>query len=700
MGISVGIDLGTTYSAVATFDKATGTIRMLKNDIGEECTPSVVCIEGRSVSIGEEAKDQQAAGNVNTAAFYKSMMGDPNFSAYIDGKSYSAEELSGIYLKELKRIIEEANGVKIDSAVITVPAYFNEAQRLATQRAGVAAGMRILKLINEPTSAIIAYGLTGAGQKNVMVYDLGGGTFDVTIAHINGATVDVLATNGNHQLGGKDWDAAIIEEIRDRFESEFGIDINDYEDVRKELEVKVEKAKKNLTNVPATTVSVLCDGFTGKYEITREFFESATSNSLMETMMLVDKCFDEITRQTGKSFGWHTLDEVVLVGGSTRMPQISAAIAQAFGKPPIIIGAKVDTIVAAGAAMQASICNEGSITLSASSGFVRTQGNTAPAGATLTISGDAIRDVTSHSLGMLIFEDEKSTKMLNSIIIPKNSFVGKDYSDWYAGLGTDKIDVYVMQGESTDPFACTLLYKYSIHGLPKTAKSKFEVSYLYNQSGIVEVKAKDDTGKALKVTQEVEKRSLEQVIADEVAKRVEALSRKPECNITFVVDTSGSMGGSPISEARNAVGQFLNQLNGIDAIVSILNFAEKLSWECREETNPSRVNSAISKLLVDGKNGYGTSASPLSEILSKFGSQLEGRIIVVLTDGEWTNQSSETSAATSLKSRGATIYAVGIGDADSAFLNRIASQGGAQKIDLSKLTSTFRNIASNIATKL
>lgn len=700
MGISVGIDLGTTYSAVATFDKASGTIRMLKNDIGEECTPSVVCIDGSAVSIGAEAKDQQAAGNVDTAAFYKSMMGDANFSAYIGGKSYSAEALSGIYLKKLKQIIEQANGVKIDSAVITVPAYFNEAQRLATQRAGETAGIKVLKLINEPTAAIIAYGLTGIGEKNVMVYDLGGGTFDVTIARIRGSSVDVLATNGNHQLGGKDWDAAITEEVRDRFMSQFGIDVFDYEDVVKELSVKSEKAKKNLSNVPSTQISVLCDGYSGKYEITKEFFENATAVHLEETMMLVGKCFEEISKQTGKRFGWNSLDEVVLVGGSTRMPQISAAISAAFGKQPIIIGSKVDTIVAAGAAMQASICNEGSITLSASSGFIRTQGG-APAGATLTISGDSIKDVTSHSLGMMVFENERSAKPVNSIIIPKNSFIGVGYSKWYTSYSED-VESYVMQGESTDPFCCTFLYKYIIHGLPKNGKGKFEATYFYNQSGIVELTAKDDGGRMLKVTKAPETRSLEQIISVLIADREKELMRKPECNITFVVDTSGSMSGSPIQEARSAVDQFLSQLDGVDTTASIINFAERCTWECREEKNLSRIRRAISNLVCDGKNGCCTSARPLSEIKGSIGAfdDLGGRIIVVLTDGEWSEQGKEISAAEELKRRGATVYAIGIGEADSDFLNRIASQGGAQKIDISKLTSTFRNIASNIATQL
>lgn len=170
MKINVGIDLGTTYSAVATFNKAKGAVEILKNDLDKNCTPSVVCIENGIVTIGEEAKDMQAAGNLNTAAFYKSMMGEKDYTVYIDGKEYTPEELSSEYLRVLKKNVEDANDIEIGGAVITVPAYFNEAQRTATMRAGKKAGLDVLKIINEPTSAIIAYGLTGSGRKNVMVY--------------------------------------------------------------------------------------------------------------------------------------------------------------------------------------------------------------------------------------------------------------------------------------------------------------------------------------------------------------------------------------------------------------------------------------------------------------------------------------------------------------------------------------------------
>ena len=244
--VNVGIDLGTTYSAVASFSNELSRVITYKNSYDKECTPSVICFDGSNVLIGEPAKEEQKCGNINTVAFYKSMMGNTDYSAYIDGNEYSAEDLSAIFLKNLVNDIEKTNNIKIEGAVITVPAYFNQKQKCATIRAGEKAGLKVLRIINEPTAAIIAYGLTSGNEKNVMVYDLGGGTFDVTIAHVNGTKIDVMATNGNHQLGGKDWDQVLYDEIKDQFYSEFGLDIDDFPNDAKELQVKCEEAKKRL----------------------------------------------------------------------------------------------------------------------------------------------------------------------------------------------------------------------------------------------------------------------------------------------------------------------------------------------------------------------------------------------------------------------------------------------------------------------
>ena len=398
--VNVGIDLGTTYSAVATFNKDSGRVEVFKNSIEKETTPSVVMISGNRAIIGEEAKEEQKSGNTSTAAFYKSMMGNPDYNAYLDGKDYSAEDLSAIFLRELKKDIEETNDISIAGAVITVPAYFNDKQREATLRAGKTAGLNVLKIINEPTAAIIAYGLTGGNEKNVLVYDLGGGTFDVTIAHVSGTSIDVLATNGNHQLGGRDWDQALIDIVLERFYDENGFSILDHPEDMKELQVKCEEAKRRLSSMPTTTVTIVCEGITGKYDITRDEFEERTSSYLNETMLLIGACFSEISEETKRPFGWKNIDEVVLVGGSTRMPQVKDAVVREYGRPPVTKDINVDTIVASGAAMQAELCVSTKITLTVA-GKVDAQTGQKTGPVTLTINNSQIQDITSHSLGML-----------------------------------------------------------------------------------------------------------------------------------------------------------------------------------------------------------------------------------------------------------------------------------------------------------
>ena len=506
MKINVGIDLGTTYSAVATFNKEKGVVDILKNDLDKTCTPSVICIENGKVTIGEEAKDMQASGNLNTAAFYKSMMGEKDYTVFIDDKEYTPEDLSSEYLRVLKANIEEANGVQIGGAVITVPAYFNEAQRTATMRAGKRAGLDVLKIINEPTSAIIAYGLTGAGKKNVMVYDLGGGTFDVTIAEVDGAKVKVISTNGNHQLGGKDWDFILVSELVQRFLDEYGVNIEDYPEDYKELQVKCEDVKKKLTNLSSTTVTVQCEGYSGRYDITREFFDTQTTNLLNETMILINKCFEEI----GGGFGWHSLDEVVLVGGSTRMPQVKEMVMREYGKAPITKNIDVDTIVAAGAAMQAQLCTENMLVLGGVAGMKATIQGASSGG--LVIRGSDIQDITAHSLGILVYNNEKES-FENSTIIKKGSEYGRYFDKEYFTSG-EKIEIYVLQGESTDPFDCVLLCKYIIYSSNKGGSIKTSVSLCYNNNGMVDVKASSELEAALKVEKEYIDVSLASVLDD------------------------------------------------------------------------------------------------------------------------------------------------------------------------------------------
>lgn len=687
--MNVGIDLGTTYSAVAYFDKSKGEVVVLNNGEGEKTTPSVTCIEDGKVYIGNEAKSMMGQGDCNSVAFYKNMMGE-DYSFFIDNQEYSAEDISAMFLKELKRDIESANGIKIDGAVITVPAYFDELRRTATLNAGKRAGLKVLKIINEPTSAIIAYGLTGRDKKTAMVYDLGGGTFDVTIAEIDGTRVKVLTTNGDHSLGGKNWDSILFDDIAAKFEEEFNIDITSMPEEAAELQVQCEETKKKLTAMSETTVVVRCSGYVGKYRVTREEFEEKTLSLLNQTTMLIEKCFDDM-RKTDRSFGWKKIDEVVLVGGSTRMPQVKKMIMQSYGKEPVTKNINVDTIVAAGAAMQAELCTSDTLMLSVGG-----------AGGGLTIRGADIEDITAHSLGMLTLADN-DTDYKNSIILAKNSKIGvaqkKDYK-----LKSDQCEVYVLQGETEDPFDCSLLYKYTITGLTKWRENRFSVSFLYNQNGIVEVTVNDDGGRPLGVKQEKLSETLEELIARLKAEHEEMKNRikNQKIEALLIVDVSGSMDGDPIYEAQRAINQFIGACNPANTSVGIVRFANHSEVVCGMTNRYSNLNRASIKVAVDGVCGYGTDGRELFKSCLKEYTRDEYaiKIALVLTDGDWCNAATAISEADAMKRSGVTLYAVGVGEADYSFLQKIASPGCAQMIDYSQLTKAFGDIAGNIAKEI
>lgn len=694
MKINVGIDLGTTYSAAATFSKQTGGVSILKNSFGNDCTPSVVCIENGTVLIGEDAKTEQRVGNINTVAFYKNMMGNENYTAFIDGKDYSAEELSCKFITEFVRDIEKTNNVSIDGAVITVPAYFNDKQREATIRAGEKAGLRILKIINEPTAAIIAYGLTGGKTKNVLVYDLGGGTFDVTIAHINGSSVDVIATNGNHQLGGKDWDEVLISEIKEKFYDEYKIDIADYPEDLKELQVKCEEAKKRLSSVASTFITIQCDGYLGKYEVTRENFADKTYSLLYETVLLIKNSFDEISEAQNKPFGWADIDEVVLVGGSTRMPQVRDMIISEYGKSPVTKDINVDTIVATGAAMQAELCVSNTITLTLARKPSFNATVTPNVGFTFTIKDSDIKDITSHSLGMLAL-DSNEENYINSIIINKNSKVNDVFSREYTFSGKT-LDVYVLQGESRNPFECDMVGKYIISGMPNEKNNKITVNFLYNSNGVVEVNAKLIDNTILHSTKSVCNESLYDIIERLKSECEEAKKIKP-IEVMLMIDTSGSMCGERIKQAKSAAKEFVRQFNLDYTYISVASFSDSTKFHCEKENNLRYILSAIDHVTECDTSG-GNSETPITNNYKCF-SHNHQKVIVILTDGYWAYQAKEEKSANEAKKAEIVIYGIGIGEADEAFLNNI-STGVGKKVDLSQLSATFKDVASNIATEL
>ena len=414
----VGIDLGTTYCAIAYIDPKNGQAKVIKNSEGKPITPSVLYFDPDGTILhGEEAKAYVEEGSECTANYFKYHMGDPEYSVFQNGREYTAIDLSAELLKGIVREAEDAIGENIYEAVITVPAYFDHFQRQATMQAGQQAGLQVLSIISEPTSAVFAYGIHGKGtNQTVLVYDLGGGTFDVTIARITDDEIEVLGTDGDHQLGGKDWDDALSNYLADQFLEEFDIDISADVEMNIMMQAIAENTKKQLSEKHSSRAAVNYQGHKGVYEVTEEKFEEITSYNLNRTKDIIQKLLGEL------DMGWAEIDGVLLVGGSTRMKQVKDYLTQMCGRPPMQ-GVNVDEAVALGAAIRANIDLDGNLAEPEARGPLMLGGSASAPKPAFSIAGaKRIKDATAHSMGMIaVSKDEKA--FVNSIMVKKNSSI-------------------------------------------------------------------------------------------------------------------------------------------------------------------------------------------------------------------------------------------------------------------------------------
>lgn len=357
MSYVYGIDLGTTYSCISYIDEY-GKPVVLKNSDGDHTTPSVVMVESESnIIVGTEAKRSIEVEPDKTVQFIKRKMGKENDTVTLNGIEYHAPEISSMILK---KIVSDANeelrqtgvlrdGEEIRDVVITCPAYFGMNERQATKTAGELAGLNVLNIINEPTAAAISYGVSGKDKnETVLVYDLGGGTFDITVMNIDGNNISVVCTGGDDQLGGKDWDEALMDYVTERYEEENGEDLTEDPDAVASLYVDVETWKKALTSREKVTMSV--NGPAGRFreELTREKYEEITQDLLNRTKNLLD---DVLATAAKQGYPISKIDKVLLVGGSSKMPQVAAMIEEDYHVTPVL--ADPDEAVAKGAAIYA-----------------------------------------------------------------------------------------------------------------------------------------------------------------------------------------------------------------------------------------------------------------------------------------------------------------------------------------------------------
>jgi molecular chaperone DnaK len=658
---AVGIDLGTTFSAIAHVNKY-GVPEILHNAEGERITPSVVLFEGEEVIIGTYAKQSAVAYPEQVVEFIKRHMGDDDFTFEYRGEVYTPERLSGFILAKLKHDAELRLGHRIDQAVITVPAYFGDKQRRATIRAGEYAGLRVLSLLNEPTAAAFAYGLTNPDEKKrLLVFDLGGGTFDVSIVNIDGRELSVVATTGDHQLGGKDWDDALIRYAADQFRARHGLDPLDDLAAYHDLRQKCTSAKLSLTKRPRVNLFYDYRGKILRLELAREKFEDLASG-------MVRRC-EALTRDVLEDAGLTVtdIDTVVLAGGSTRMPMIRDMIRNVFGRDAAT-DINPDECVALGAALTAAIESS------------RASGEAPPVDI-------RTHDVTSHSLGMVVYREGR---LYNSRIIERNSRIPcertrDDYVTTHDGQTT--MDLWLVQGENTDPLECNVLGHFEFYGIParSAGKSRLSVTFRYNANGIVEVEAMDlDSGQTL----------AHRLAAGAVTLEDLARNRAP-MNIVLLMDCSGSMYGRNIDEARKAAAAFAEAALGPNRQIAVVAFPGGVLCPLTGESK--RINAALAGLTPIGSTPMAEGLAAARELMkSKAGVQ---RVYVVLTDGHPDDPDATTGEITRIRTSGGRIITIGVGaQVRPEFLKNIASRPEDyhfcnESVDLQ---GTFINLATEL----
>ncbi|MDC7951576.1 Hsp70 family protein [Methanomassiliicoccaceae archaeon COG_1] len=661
----VGIDLGTTYSAIAKYDRKSSKAVIIPNRFGKELTPSVICFLENETLIGEDAKDMQAGGAGVNAASFKRGMGDPGFSVEAYGRAYSAEDLSTLLLRELIKEAEESSKEKIDEAVIAVPAYFNDLQRKSTIRAGEACGIRVPKIVNEPTAAAIAYGYRHSADKTILVYDLGGGTFDVTVVRVSEGLIDVLGTAGNHVLGGKDWDAVLMDCACGRFSDEFGEDPRDDPTATSELIVSCEEYKKVLTKSDEAAVSIRLNGNTGRYTITRKEFEMRTEHLLSATKDVIAKLLDELDIRPEE------ISEVLLCGGSTRMPQVPEFLGKLLNRE-VIAHTDTDLAVARGAAIAAELY----------------------CGSDTRVRDVVISDVTAHSLGALSVSPD-GTRFVNEIMIEKNSKVPATVTKPFAikeGNITDRVEVYTLQGESPVPLDCVVLGKDVITGFQNGGAGLIvDIGYSYDDSGVVHVTAAQN-GSPLDVQHQDAPGDVSWMDGTPAEHALHAPVSK---SIVMCVDLSRSMSES-MDEVRDALTDFATRLADGSTRMALIGFGDRVKVYQNLTGDWDRVRDAIGDLRVKDA-GRGTDASPLDAARSLLSGARGAKVIVVLTDGIWGNRDQAVEEAMECRSERIYIAAVGFSWADRSFLKQIATvEEGALFTTLNNLGAAFSTIASTI----
>lgn len=514
MGVSVGIDLGTTFSAVALVDPNTKEPKIVLNADGEKITPSVIQFQKNhstgtvTTIVGAEAKEAFDIGEDGCVSAFKRLMGTNKEYYRFDGKSYSSVDLSAILLKYLKEGAEASLSETIDEAVITVPAYFYSAEREATIQAAKIAGLKVKKIIDEPNAAVMAFGLNHwRNNANILVYDLGGGTFDVTLTHMeNNGFLRTIVTRGDHVLGGKDWDARILGIVKNRILEETGFEVDSDMDFAKEVMGLAEGLKKKLTLSDAASVNVNVPEYGScTVKVTLDEFNSSTADLLNKTGSLCQNVLEEA------GMTWNDVTDILLVGGSTRMKQVPKYLEKISNGHKPLSQVNPDEAVALGAAIQSSKTNEGYSALSVQIIDGKKVTDRSKQGLSLNETVEAEKklsglgmlslcETTAHAMGIIAINDEGNS-YYNEIIIPANHprpvRAAKRFRFYTSSSVSNELEIYVLQGDRDNPLDCQITNKYVVTGIQHVKYGEkigtvIRIQYSYDENGVIHIQARQE----------------------------------------------------------------------------------------------------------------------------------------------------------------------------------------------------------------